>query len=409
MDGITESEDEKQKTGEAPLPKVGEILDAYYPNIDGPINVVTNYCKHISKKTECKLMVPKPDKKSGYKDCQPFEVIRCKSSHGPETYPYAHPADDKKFKKRVTEEKFDILHTHSPFTMGRFAIKQGKKQRIPVVATLHTQYKEDFKRVLHGFKPLVSFMMRYIMRTYNKADSVWTVNDASRKILRDYGYKGEIVVVRNGTDLKYPDNAEELISRVNGLHNLEGQKNVFIFVGRIAMYKNLQLMAEALKIVKDSGVDFKMLIIGSGFDEKKFKEIVEDLDLTENFIFTGSVKDRELLQGYYLRSDLFLFPSTFDTSSLVPIEAAAHKLPTLLIKDCCTAENITDCKNGFLAEETAEAYGRKIMEIISDPALKAAVGEEAHRSVYRSWEQVSKEVLEKYVEIIKRYKEKNPK
>jgi hypothetical protein len=37
----------------------------------------------------------------------------------------------------------------------------------------------------------------------------------------------------------------------------------------------------------------------------------------------------------------------------VPIEAAAHKLPTLLIKDSCTAENIEDNFNGFLAEEKA--------------------------------------------------------
>ena len=244
------------------------------------------------------------------------------------------------------------------------------------------------------------------MKVYNKADSVWTVNDSSCQILRDYGYKGKIEVVRNGTDLKYPENATELINKVNELHNLEGQKNVFIFVGRIAMYKNLGLMAEALKILNDNGEDFKMLIIGDGFDMEKFKKMVEDLGLKEKFIFTGSVKDRQLLQGYYLRSDLFLFPSTFDTSSLVPIEAAAHKLPTLLIKGSYTAESIVGDKNGFLAEENPKAYADKIKEIISNPELLNAVAEECHVSVYRSWEMVAKEVLEKYKEIIKEYNEK---
>ena len=386
--------------------KICELLDSYYPVIDGPINVITNYAKHLNNMEECKVAVPAAAKSDNYVDNQPFEVLRCKSSSAPEHYRMGKPGRDKAFKKRIKEEGFDIFHAHSPFCMGRFALKAAKKQGVPVVATIHTQYHQDFERVLKGFKPLVKFMIRYIMKVYNKADSVWTVNDASCEILRSYGYKGDIQVVRNGTDLKYPENADELVKKVNALHGLEGQKNVFIFVGRIAMYKNLGLMADALKILKEKGEDFKMLIVGGGFDMDKFKKIVENNGISDNVIFVGQVKDRELLQGYYLRSDLFLFPSTFDTSSLVPIEAAAHKLPTLLIEGSYTAENIKGDFNGFLAKETPEAYAEKIYEIINTEGMIERVGEEANRSVYRSWEMVAKEALEKYKQVIAEYKKK---
>ena len=385
--------------------KICELLDSYYPVIDGPINVITNYAKHLNNMEICKVAVPAAAKSDNYQDNQPFEVLRCKSGSAPEHYRVGRPNSDRKFKKKVASEKFDIFHAHSPFCMGRFALKAAKKQGVPVVATIHTQYHEDFKRVLK-FKPLVKFMIHYIMKVYKKADSVWTVNDSSCDILRSYGYKGDIQVVRNGTDLKYPENAEALVKKVNELHNLEGQKNVFIFVGRIAMYKNLGLMADALKILKEKGEDFKMLIIGGGFDMDKFKKIVEKNGISDNVIFVGQVQDRELLQGYYLRSDLFLFPSTFDTSSLVPIEAAAHKLPTLLIEGSHTAENIKGDFNGFLAKETPEAYAEKIYEIINTEGMLERVGEEANRSVYRSWEMVAKEALEKYKEVIADYKKK---
>lgn len=386
--------------------KVLELLDTYYPNVDGPCNVVRNYTKNLNKTDDCLLAVPKASKKSGYVDKEEFEVLRCKSTPAPEGYQLADPSGDAKFKKRLKEEKFDIIHTHSPFSIGRFALSYAKKNKIPCVATLHTQYDQDFKRVLNNFKPFVNFMMSYIMKVYNKADSVWTVNTASCEVLRKYGYKGKIEIVRNGTDMKYPDNAEQLIQKVNDAHNLHNQKNVFIFVGRIAMYKNLPLMANALKILKDKGEDFKMLIVGGGFDEKDFKKLVADLGLNDKVIFVGSVSDRELLQGYYLRSDLFLFPSTFDTSSLVPIEAAAHKLPTLLIEGSYTAENIIDDKNGFLAKETPEDYADKISKIISNPELLKKVGEECHKSVYRSWEMVAQEAKEKYLAIIEEYNAK---
>jgi len=385
--------------------KICQLLDAYYPCIDGPINVVKNYSKNINKSTKCVLAVPKAKKKLHYVDREDFEVVRCKSTYAPEGYRLGHPSIDRKFKKKISSEKFDIFHAHSPFAMGRFALKMAKKQGVPVVATIHTQYHKDFLRVLKGNKLLTKFMVRYIMKVYNRADSVWTVNTASCQVLRDYGYKGKIEVVRNGTDLEYPLNANELIDRVNEKHNLYGQKNVFIFVGRVAMYKNLALMANALKLLKDGGEDFKMIIVGNGFDMDKFKKMVEDLGLTDNFIFTGSISDRELLQGYYLRSDLFLFPSTFDTSSLVPIEAAAHKLPTLLIKGSYTAENIIDGDNGFLSEETPTAYAKRIKEIISVDGQLKRVGENASKTVYRSWEMVSKEVLDKYNDIIKEYNE----
>lgn len=387
--------------------KILETMDAYYPCIDGPCNVINNYSKNLFNLSDCDLAVPKPSKKSGYVDNEVFKVYRVKSSWAPENYRLAHPNCDRKFNKAFKMAGYDVIHTHSPFAMGRFAVKMGKKLGIPVVATLHTKFYDDFMRVTKS-KFLSNICLRYIMKVYNNADSVWTVNDASCQVLRDYGYKGKIEVVRNGTDLKYPQNAKELIKKVNDLHNLENQKNVFIFVGRTAMNKNLNLMADALKIVKDKGFDFKMIFVGNGPDMAKFKGIVENNGLTDNFIFTGliSKENRELLQGYYLRSDLFLFPSTFDTSSLVPIEAAAHKLPTLLIKGSCTAEAITDGFNGFLAEETPEKYAEKIIDIISDDAKRVAVGEEAHVSVYRSWDMVANEVLEKYKQIIKDYKNK---
>lgn len=384
--------------------KILQTIDSYFPCIDGPINVVKNYSTDLNRKTTCVLAVPKARKKDGYVDKEEFKVVRCKSVSAPEKYRAAQPTFDFKFKKAIKDEHFDIIHAHSPFMLSKCLRKIAKKQNIPFVITIHTQYKEDFKRSTHNNPLFVAIAMKYMMKVVNSADSVWTVNDASRKILRDYGYKGNIEVVRNGTDLKYPDNAEELKNRIDELHGLKGQKNVFIFVGRIALYKNLPLVAEALKLLKDSGEDFKMLVVGSGFDEHKFKEIVAEKGLTDNFIFAGSVADRTLLQGYYLRSDLFLFPSTFDTSSLVPIEAAAHKLPTLLIKGSYTAENITDGVNGFLAEEDPNAYFRRIKEIINSDGLAEKVGEEAHRTVYRSWEMVADEVLEKYKNLIAEFK-----
>ena len=246
-------------------------------------------------------------------------------------------------------------------------------------------------------------MIKYLMKVYNRADSVWTVSQKSCQILRDYGYKGDIKVVRNGTEYAYPENADELIERVNKKHDLYNQKNVFIFVGRMAWYKNIGMICEALKKVKDAGKDFKMLFVGGGFDLARLKKHAKKLEVDDKIIFTGEVKDRALLQGYYLRSDLMLFPSTFDTAGVVKVEAAAHKKAGVFIGGSCSSELVEDKVNGFLCEENAESLANYVLELIDREDYLKEIGECAYKTLYKSWDMLAEEVLQKYQEVIEKY------
>ncbi len=387
--------------------KVLQTCDAFYPQVDGVTGVVKNYAEQIMRSNECKVSAPAPAKKSKHVDNEKFEVIRAKSIWAPEHYRYAIPCFDLKYAKKIKAEKFDIIHAHAPFSMGRSALSIAKKQGIPFVATLHTQYKWDFERVLGKYSPFVNFMMWYIMKIYKRADSVWTVSEKAKDILRDYGYKGDIRVIRNATEFKCPETPQELIDRVNKLHNLEGQKNVFVFVGRMSFYKNLKLLCNALKILQDKNQDFKMIFVGGGFDIDKIIKTSKELGIYDKCIFTGTVRDRSLIQAYYLRSDLFVFPSTFDTSGVVITEAAANKKASIVVENTCCAEGIINGENGFIVKECAESLADKLIELCLNPELVKSAGERAHQTLYRTWDMVGEEVQNAYKEIIEEYKLKH--
>ena len=384
--------------------KIAILTDSYYPSFDGVINVVQNYMRNLGKDNDCTLIAPKYPKKWKYVESDEFKVIRCKSLPGVEGYRLAVPQFDRKLFKFLKDEKFDLIHVHSPFGLGKYAIKVGKKLGIPVVATLHTKYYDDIYRVVH-IKWLSRLVLKNLMKVYNKADSAWTVSEGAKKVMSgEYGVKRPIEVVYNGTDLVYPENAEKLIESVNKKHNLYGKKNVFLFVGRLALYKNLELILKSLKVLKDKGVDFTMPFVGAGFAEQKIKDASTKLGLDDNVIFVGRINDRTELAGYYLRADLFLFPSLFDTNGLVSIEAAAHKLPTLMIEGTCAAENVENGKNGFLAKNSVESYSQKLLEIIKNAKELKKIGENAYKTIYRSWNDVTAEVFEKYKKIVAEYK-----
>ncbi len=373
-----------------------EVLDTYFPAFDGPTILVSNYGKSMYKREDMdvELLVPKF---KNYVDKDEFKVNRVKSVSALETYNSAVPFLDCKAKKIIKrkEKPFDIVHAHSPLLLGKFAIKKAKKAGIPSVLTFHTRFDEEFDRLL-PYKWMRKFMMRFILKVFHSADYVICVSDQTAETLISYGFKGKPYVIRNGTDMKYPDNAEELIKRVNEKENLQGEENVFLSVGRIVENKKLDLCLDAMKILKEKGIPFKYVIVGAGSWEDNLKKKVEEYKLQDNVIFTGKIMDRELLAGYYLRSDLFLFPSTFDTASLAPIEASALKLPTLMTLGCSTAEIITDDRNGYLEKGDSALWAEKIISIVSDKEKLLQTKELAYKEVYKTWDDVVEEIRKFY-------------
>ncbi len=389
--------------------KILQITDAFYPAFDGVVSVVDNYAKQLNKKAICKVGAPAPSKKSGYVEKEDYEVIRTTSLRAPEGYRMAMPFLTRKFTKRLDEEKFDIIHIHSPFTMGRIAMHYAKKRNIPVVATLHTKYKEDFKRKLGAKNPLVNFMMRYILKTFNKADSVWTVSDGAKDVLYSYGYKGDVKVFLNATNFEIPENIDELKDVIDQIHGIKGQQNVFLFVGRMAMYKGLRLIARSLKKVKAKTNNFKMIFVGGGFDLPEFKKYVAECGVKDNCIFIESIITQDLLRAYFARADLLIFPSNFDTSGIVKIEAATHKTPSIVIKDSCCADGVVHGENGFLCLDSSNDLSNKLLQIIDGKFDMAKVSENAYNTLHRSWKDAVIEVHDEYVKVINDYKQKNHK
>lgn len=387
--------------------KILEVTDAFYPNLDGVVKVVDNYAKQLNVIADCVVTAPAPAKKNHYKESGEYSVVRCTSISSFEGYRFALPFFLKKYRKKLKDEQFDIIHVHSPFTMGRIALSIAKKQRIPLVITLHTKYKQDFERTLGKRSPFVPFMMRYIMKPFKKADQVWTVSEEAKQTLKNYGYKGNVEVIKNATDLVYPENPQEYIDIIDQKHNLKGQQNVFLFVGRMALYKGLDLLCNSLAQLKKKNKDFKMIFVGNGFDVEKIKKLANDLSISDNCIFAGRIDDKKLLSAYYLRSDVLIFPSTFDTSGVVKVEAAAFKKGAVLIENSCCAEDVKDGFNGFLCKDTVESLSNKLLEICDNCSLMKIVGENAFSTLYRSWEDTAKEVLERYLEVIQRYKKNN--
>ena len=382
---------------------IGLFTDSFLPMMDGVAIVVDNYAKRLSKYANVIVFAPRylnmlmDDSKFNY------EVVRCRSIKVPFIdYSLPMPKMDVNFSKILKKYHLDIVHIHSPFTIGEAGIRYAKKNHISVIGTMHSQYRQDFLRAVKNERFANTLNMKLI-KVFNKCDECWAVNkEVARIFYEDYGYKTLPKVMNNATEMLPVDNYQEAYHYIDTKEHLKG-KFVFIFVGRLNNLKNIFFIVDALKIVKEKepSIDFKMLFVGTGQDEEELKKRIKRNNLEKEITLCGKITDRVLLSKYYVRADLFLFPSLYDASSIVQIEAASQKTPVLFLKGAATTSTVTDNVNGFIEENDVSLYADRIIKIVKDKKLLSEVSENAYRDLYKNWDDKIKEVYENYLKFLK--------
>lgn len=385
---------------------IGLFNDSFFPMADGVIMVVDNYARVLSEYANVIVFVPKYAKE--YDDSVfPYKVVRCNSVKIPFLdYSLPLPRIDKKFEKELEQYKLDIVHIHSPFSMGEIGLNYAKKHHIPCIATMHSQFKQDIQKVVKSEK-LSKKLNGSLIKLFNKCDECWAVNqEVARIYYEDYKYKCMPRVMNNATEMKPVEDPKKANDYINKKYNIKKDEKVFLFVGRINTLKNILFIADSLKAVKEKApkLKFKMLYVGSGLDEDKLREKIKECGLEKEAIMCGKVTDREELAAYYKRADLFLFPSVYDASSIVQIEAASQSTPAVFLKGTATAATVTDNVNGFLSEYTIGAYSDKIIEIMNNKELYEKVSKNTYIDLYKTWKQMVDEAYELYKEFIEKKK-----
>ena len=380
---------------------VGLFNESFPPVMDGVAVCVQNYAYWMQKKVGGVSVITPNVPGADYSQYD-YEVLDYFSVPVPFRQPYVTGVAevDPAFVAKIVRRRFKIVHAHSPFAAGMAAVKVAKRLNIPMVATFHSKYRDDFSQTLSS-KVVVDQIIKRIVSFYEKADEVWVPQASVKDVIKDYGYKGNVEVVPNGSDL-VADYPEAYFVEARKQLGIQPDDFVCLFVGQHVWQKNVRLIIEALERVKDT--PFKMFFVGNGYAADEMKRLVREKGLNDKITFVGTVTDRERVKRYYAAADLFLFPSLYDTDGLVVKEAAALQTPSVMVETATAASVIKDNENGFLIPNEVEAFANRLRELIHDPQRVRMVGVQASRTLVRSWEDVVGEVLERYNRLIARKK-----
>ena len=384
--------------------KILEFSDSFIPIMDGVGNVVYQYAMNLpAKGHECYVVAPQTD--TGYRGGYPFELVDYLGMQlsAMKSYTVGVPNLDPHCTNRLNMIKGDIVHVHSPFVAGQAGLLYAVRHDVPVVGTFHSKYRDDFMQAT-GISLLANVGTKFVVDFYNRCTEVWAVSESSALTLADYGYKGEIKVMPNGTDIHPLTEAGMKAS----LEQFPVPENVpiLLYVGQINWKKNLRCTLEACGLLakEKPEQDFRLMLAGQGPHEEEIRQLAEELGIAEKVIFTGHLTDHDLLNALYARASLFLFPSLYDTSGLVTREAAAMGTPSVVVKGSSAAEGMTHGINGFLCEENSASLSAVLEQACLHTDVFRAAGERAMDEIYISWQDAVRTAEGLYADLIRRKK-----
>lgn len=339
--------------------RIGLFTDGYLPEISG-VTTAIHVLKKELERLEHEVHVYAPYYK-GYKDEQEgvfrFYSQRFLFNKGSRVaLPYSRKAT-RSFKN------LDIVHSHTPFSMGVLALVVGLRYSIPHIHTYHTYLTEYRHYLPRLFRPPKKTVEEISAIFCNRCTAVTVPSTSVKNELLRYGVHRSIHVLPFGVDLSLFQRPPAWNPRQE--LNIPPEAPLLLYAGRLAKEKNLPFLLRVFERVHSQIPESVFVLTGDGPDRDHLKSLVKDSLLNRSVFFTGFL-DRACLIDLYKAARLFLFASKTETQGLVIIEAMAGGTPTVAIGRMGVVDVIKDGVNGLLAPEDEQEFARIVIELLRD-------------------------------------------
>jgi len=285
----------------------------------------------------------------------------------------------------LERERFDLLHFHEPLVpfLSPIVLRESRSVNI---ATFHAYA---------GFSPAYELGSRVLSRAIDRLDGRIAVSAAARHFI-DHYFPGDYKVIPNGVDVTRFERAVPIARWQDGTPNL-------LFVGRHEPRKGLLDLLKAFRILRRSGYDCRLLIVGSGPQEREARRYVATRRLND-VEFLGRVSDDEKAQ-LFRTADVYVSPATGGESfGIVLLEAMASGT-AIVCSDIHGYKGVVRRgEQGLLVPpRDSAALATALARLLADDELRRRMSASGQaRAQEFSWERVTAKVDDYYGFVIRR-------
>jgi glycosyltransferase involved in cell wall biosynthesis len=377
------------------------FCDAYTPTRNGvAVSVDTTAAELRARGHRVVIFAPEYH---GYEDTS-ADVVRFDAGHWfrARDFPVARPTMARlnwQAWVRFQREKFDIVHSHSPFTLGCVGLRWAARHKTPSVFTFHTLYHHYLHYVPVPTGVLRPYLFWRLKNYLYSVDHVIVPSRPVRKVVHAIRPGAPTTVLPTGIDTARFQNGNR--DAIRAQLGITPDETVLLFVGRIVLEKNLVFLLRALApILKDPSRRARLVLVGGGPAMEELQALCETMGLADRVVWTGFV-DPDAIADYYAAGDIFTFASRTETQGMAIAEALASGLPCVVVGVMGAAEALTDGVDGIVVPPREVDFQNAVARLLDDPALREQMARNARGDTHRlSRAHIVSQLLELYGSLI---------
>lgn len=285
----------------------------------------------------------------------------------------------------LMQERYDLIHIHTPFVAHYLGLKLATQLNVPVVETYHTFF-EDYlhhylpfipQRLARGLAKLIS------KRQCNAVDAIIAPSQPMLDVLRSYGVKTNAEVIPTGLQTQSFEPADGAAFRKK--YQIPMETPMLLYLGRVAYEKNIDFLLGVAMVLSDARPDVLLVVAGEGPAEASLHKLAKTLKIEKNVKFIGYLDRGTELNACYQAADIFVFASKSETQGLVLLEAMAQGTPVVAIAELGTASILIEGQGALIAKENTLEFAEKVHQLLIYPEQRFELGERAQSYVSEHW------------------------
>lgn len=240
--------------------------------------------------------------------------------------------------------------------------------RIPIVTALHNNIDQNGRVRI--------YLDRFVI---GKASMIVAVSEGVKKSLLSFfpaRHLPSIKVITNGIDAAKVRKQGWQFNKKRSELEYSDEHFVIGSVGRFVSIKNYSLLIEQLPLLLYDYSHVRVIVIGTGHQEKYLKKKIKELKLEH---YVNIIVNKKAL-GYYPLFDCFVQPSYKEGVSMALLEAMSFGLPCVVGSHVPEHAVITSGLNGLIVTP-GQSFSQALRLLIQQPKLRYSIGMKAQITV----------------------------
>lgn len=183
--------------------------------------------------------------------------------------------------------------------------------------------------------------------------------------------------------MSFANEKKKISSYIKDTYGIDKNANVLMYSGRLLDWKNVDVILEAMNILKDKD-KYVLLIVGDGEERLNIEKKANKYHL--NVIITGFIREQKYLFKHYYVGDLFIFPTSHEAWGLVVNEAMAAGMPIIASNQCgCSLDLIKEGENGYIFKYNDAIKLKELIEAIFQDDKKRKELSKRSLQIIKQW------------------------